>query len=204
MLTLHPADKFMQGGDTAPNLRPLPTSPAHVPPSQTARAIWRRWAALPKVPVMVTAHLEAPLEDTAQLDAVLGVGALRLAPDRQAGCGRDAWVIPLPLGLLGVVPVGKHRLPVWASTPFAHDIPGQLDALCLGDLELVRAALAEVWRVADVRVLRWDVRPAPISEAEALEVILAARPLPETHDRFCPPYWHDWRAEDSTAGKELK
>lgn len=202
--TLNDAARYIKTGETVPNLHPMPISPPGTPGREQPRGVWRTWATLPTAPLMIRVKLDRPLDVTAHLDSVLGMAVMRSAPAPWYRPGHDAWVVPLPLALLGVVPLPhKHnppRLPVWASTPFVQETPGQLEALCIGNADMVRELLGYVHEVEKVPCHGWTVTPAPLSPTEAREVIMDTRPLPSTHERFTPPYWHDWVAEYAPTG----
>lgn len=196
-----PAEHYVKQGDTAPNLHPFPAVSRDVPLEYTPREVWREWYALPKSPLIVFAR-GAGLTGTYELDALLGAAVLRWVPapwhlENESGQS-IARVLPLPLALLGIVPGPERRnptrLPVWASTSLAPAGAAGLAALCIGHADTVRKLLHKLPDI-DGQPVSWSVADAPIGEAEALATIQQGRPMPDTAERFTPPYWHDWMAQ---------
>lgn len=194
-----PPDLYIDNTDV-PVIRPLQTVSRETPAPHSPLGLWTQWYALPKTPLMVTAEFAAAIEGPLPpLDTVLSIAAMDAAPARWTSSG-EAWVVPLPLQLLGVVPIRRKnspnaRIPVWASTNFLPTEEGTgttFESLCIGHEETVRALLKEVTRVGQHTPLRLSVRPVALSIPEAEEAISENRPLPEHTMHFAPPYKFDW------------
>lgn len=198
---LQPAEKYVKAGKNTPNLAPMPTSSNKARYGDRPQGVWETWWGLPKEPLLVTVNVSGPgTGEALQLDAVLSMAVLRWAQAPWHFGEDEARVIPLPLDLLGIVPLpltGRSqppRLPVWASTPLVMEQPGRLEALCIGHADVLRELLGFVHEVGGRPCRGWQVRAVPLSAAEALEVIQEQRPLPGREDLFTPPYWFDWLA----------
>ncbi len=194
-----PPDLFVEH-TSIPIIRPLQSVSRETPATNSPLGVWKQWYALPKTPLVVTAEFAAADEGSLPpLDTVLSVAAMDTAPARWRSAG-EAWVVPLPLQLLGVVPIKRKnspsaRIPVWAGTNFMPLEDGnntEFESLCIGHEETIRTLLREVTRVGSHSVLRLNVRPVALSLAEAEETIRENRPMPEDTTHFAPPYRFDW------------
>lgn len=195
----YPPDLYIENTDV-PVIRPLQSVSRETPPPHSPLGLWKQWYALPKTPLMVNAEFAAAIEGPLPpLDTVLSIAAMDAASARWRSTG-EAWVVPLPLQLLGVVPIKRKnspnaRIPVWASTNFLPTEDGKdttFESLCIGHEETVRTLLREVTRVGPHTTLRLSVRPVALSIPEAEEAIRENRPLPEHTTHFAPPYKFDW------------
>lgn len=184
-----PAEKYLRSGDTAPNLVPLPQAGTGSP-----RDVWRRYYALPKEPLRVVRHQRDP--ESTNFDSLLGAAVLQQAEVAWDFNEQYARVIPLPLALLGIVPLQRPhkrledwRLPVWACTTIKPTDAGD-EVICIGHAETLRDLLTALDGEG-----AWTVSPLPLPDEDARSIIEANRPMPGRDERFTPPYWFDWVAE---------
>ena len=184
-----PAEKYMRPGDTAPNLVPLPQAGTGSP-----REVWRRYYSLPKEPLRLVRTVSET--ESTNFDSLLGLAVLEQAEVAWDFNEHVARVIPLPLALLGIVPLERPhkrlddwRVPVWACTTIKPTGAGD-EVICIGHADTLRQLL-EALDGPDA----WTVTPLPISEDDAREIIAANRPMPGGIERFSPPYWFDWVGE---------
>lgn len=195
----------IEDGDTAPTLSAFPPVKRFAKKMLTPRHLWRKWYALKKQPLIITAICKTapPTEELKRydLDALLSVATLRWIPTVWEARGKKGEivprVVPLPLGLVSVAcvvfPDGfvRRRIPVWACTQLKPHTAQSFTAICMGDADLLREILKKMPHLDGIEV-DWSVDAAPLSEEQAMEIIKQNRPLPEIDERFSPPYWHNW------------